>query len=232
MNLMLRGLRKILTKIGLPYLPHISWSFSQDGEDIVLKSFYERYSKDYQGFYVDIGAHHPFRFSNTYLFYRQGWRGINVDATPGSMRLFNKYRKRDINIEAGIGLQNEELTFFCFNDPALNTFDKKQAKSWENHIHNYKIIKEIPVKVLTLKGLLDTYLQPKVPIDFFSIDVEGFDLNVLHSNDWEKYKPKFILTESYGEDNLLNDISNLLTQKGYRLVARVHRTVIFSIESF
>lgn len=53
------------------------------------------------GFYVDVGAHHPMRFSNTYFFYRMGWSGINIDAMPGSMKEFKKYRRRDINLELG-----------------------------------------------------------------------------------------------------------------------------------
>lgn len=52
--------------------------FSQEG-DIRL------FNDSSSGIYVDIGAHHPFRFSNTYVFYKRGWRGINVDAMPGSM---------------------------------------------------------------------------------------------------------------------------------------------------
>ena len=74
-------------------------SYSLQGEDMVLK---ELFADKNQGFYVDVGAHHPFRFSNTYLFYKKGWRGINIDAMPRSMELFDKFRPRDINIECGV----------------------------------------------------------------------------------------------------------------------------------
>lgn len=73
--------------------------YSQEGEDLLLSRILGD-KKD--GFYVDVGAHHPFRFSNTYLLYKQGWRGINIDAMPGSMKLFNRFRPRDINIECGV----------------------------------------------------------------------------------------------------------------------------------
>ncbi len=76
-------------------------SYSIEGEDRIVRSLF--WEKRDTGFYVDVGAHHPFRFSNTYLFYTQGWRGINIDATPGSMRAFKKHRPRDINLEIGIG---------------------------------------------------------------------------------------------------------------------------------
>ena len=76
-------------------------SYSIEGEDRIVRTLLWR--KHDKGFYVDVGAHHPFRFSNTYLFYTQGWSGINIDATPGSMKAFNKYRPRDINLEVGVG---------------------------------------------------------------------------------------------------------------------------------
>ena len=76
-------------------------SYAQDGEDVALAAFYDT-QKGYKGFYVDIGAHHPKRFSNTYFFYKKGWSGINIDAMPGSMHGFRLLRTRDINLEMGI----------------------------------------------------------------------------------------------------------------------------------
>ncbi|MCW5198180.1 hypothetical protein VU06_00335 [Desulfobulbus sp. F3] len=81
-----------------------------------------------KGFYIDIGAHHPKRFSNTFYFYRQGWHGINIDAMPRSMELFNKIRPRDINIEAAISDEKVELTYYMFDEPALNTLSKESAE--------------------------------------------------------------------------------------------------------
>ena len=70
-------------------------SYSQEGEDILLSRIFRNQKK---GFYVDIGAHHPTRFSNTYYFYKLGWRGINIDAIPQAsdyqdpIEKYNKYR--------------------------------------------------------------------------------------------------------------------------------------------
>src|SRR5437879_2682243 len=98
--------------------------FGQEGEDLILDRLMGGRTK---GFYVDIGAHHPIRFSNTYLFSKRGWHGINVDAEPGSMALFRKMRPRDINIESGVGERAGTMLFYRFNEPALNTFDEKEA---------------------------------------------------------------------------------------------------------
>lgn len=105
-------------------------SYSQEGEDIILRRIFECKTN---GFYIDVGAHHPKRFSNTYLFYKKGWNGINIDAMPGSMVLFRKLRSRDINIEAAITNEKREMSFFMFDEPALNTFDKDLATERINH---------------------------------------------------------------------------------------------------
>lgn len=91
-------------------------SFSQEGEDLVLKRVFEGQE---QGFFVDVGAHHPQRFSNTYLFYLKGWRGINIDAMPDSMEPFEDLRPEDINIESAISDVPEVLTYYLFNEPAI-----------------------------------------------------------------------------------------------------------------
>ena len=65
-------------------------SYSQEGEDMVLSRIFSDKNK---GFYVDVGAHHPIRFSNTYKFYKLGWHGINIEPNPDSFNLFTMYRK-------------------------------------------------------------------------------------------------------------------------------------------
>src|SRR5690554_5496726 len=87
------------------YGSHYKINYSQEGEDQVLKRIFENQNS---GFYVDIGAYHPFKYSNTMHFYRQGWRGINIDASKNSMVEFNKHRPKDINIELAVSDQIEQ----------------------------------------------------------------------------------------------------------------------------
>ena len=63
-------------------LKYLNCSYSQEGEDMVLARYLEGQKN---GFYVDVGAHHPFRFSNTYHFYLKGWHGVNIDPLWGMM---------------------------------------------------------------------------------------------------------------------------------------------------
>jgi FkbM family methyltransferase len=197
---------------------------------MIIKAFYENLPPDYTGFYIDIGAHHPVRYSNTQFFYDHGWNGINIDATPGSMSVFRKMRAKDINLEIAIGNGGKNLTFYCFNEPALNSFDEALSKHRHNTTH-FKIINEIPVSTYTLKEILDKHIGEKRKIDFLSIDTEGFDFDVLVSNDWDIYRPDYIITE----DDEMVDLTNLekskiyrfLKEKNYEITAKTKRNSIY-----
>jgi FkbM family methyltransferase len=203
-------------------------SYSQEGEDMVLARFLEHRPS---GFYVDVGAHHPKRFSNTYALYRKGWRGLNIDANPGSMALFHDIRPRDINIEAAISSAPQELTYYIFNDPALNTFQKDLALKRAGG--TYSIIKEVSIVTAPLRQLLDQYVPAGTVIDLMTIDVEGLDYDVLQSNDWSRYSPEFILVECFGaatlEEASSDPVARLLSQHHYSMVAKSMNTVFFKL---
>lgn len=166
-------------------------SFSQEGEDLILARIFERKTK---GFYVDVGAYHPIRFSNTHFFYKKGWRGINIDPMPGGMKTFDEIRPQDINIEAAVSDLEVELDYYSFNEGALNTFSDKLMKERSN-LEGYFIQFQRKIKTKKLSDILDEYLPKNQIIDFLSIDTEGHDLNVLKSNNWEKYSPQIVITE-------------------------------------
>jgi FkbM family methyltransferase len=204
-------------------------SYAQEGEDLILYRMI--YRKIEKGFYVDVGAHHPKRFSNTYFFYKQGWRGINIEPMPGSKRKFDKVRPRDINLEIPINSKEEELTYFIFNDQALNGFSK-DLSSLRNQSSDYKIIKTVNMKTRTLSSVLTEYLSVGQKINLLSIDVEGLDFEVLKSNDWRTYKPEFIMVEDK-EFNITQPaksaIYNFLQEMKYQLLAKTLSTLIFSL---
>jgi hypothetical protein len=201
-------------------------SFSQEGEDIALARLI---GQNKNGFYVEVGSHHPFRFSNTYLFYRKGWKGICIDPLPCSKIMFNKYRPRDIAIEAGVSKNNAQLKYFMFNEPALNTFDENLAKLRDG-LKNYKIIDEKIIKTTKLSDLLSEYINKNQKIDFYSIDVEGLDIEVLESNNWSIHRPDYIIAESNFND--LSDIKNdklylYLHEQNYSALIKTGSSIIF-----
>lgn len=202
-------------------------SYSQEGEDLILWVLLrERINRP--GFYVDIGAHHPCRFSNTCIFYKKGWYGINVDATPGSMRQFKRLRRRDINLEYGISCEEGEMTFFIFDEPALNTFSEELAREYQEK--GRKLIGKHTVATRTLASLLNEYMPAGTEIDFMSIDVEGHELQVLRSNDWRRYRPYILLVESLNiELTRLTDseLYKYLTSLEYEWIAKTFNTLFF-----
>ena len=180
------------------------------------------------GFFVDVGAHHPFRYSNTYLFYKKGWRGINIDATPGSMRAFNKYRPDDINLEVAVSQTSSGLYFYLFDDHAYNTFDADAAEKAQ--LAGAKFLEKVNIASRSLKHILNEHLTKNKKIDFLSVDVEGFDLEVLKSNDWIRYKPGYILVECLDTSlpEISEDSTNIyLISLGYSIFAKTVNTVFF-----
>ncbi len=119
-----------------------------------------------------------------------------------------------------------------FNEPALNTFDVGVAKQHENN-DNYKIEKIIEVQTRSLTDVLDEYSSIFHEIDIMTVDVEGFDLEVLKSNDWIKYRPKWILVEqlSLKDLSIVNfEINNFLVSKSYVLFAKTFNTLFYKNE--
>lgn len=204
---------------------HAIKSYSQEGEDMILQRLFEGQA---QGFYIDIGAHHPWRFSNTYHFYRQGWRGINIDAMPGSMKPFIKVRPRDINLEVPIAEEERQAQFFCFNDPALNTFDAVRAQKIERETP-FRLTQKVSLNTQRLETLLHQHLPANQVIDFMSVDAEGHDMAVLLSNDWQHFIPRVVLVEQF-VDNLVamdSPIHHFLTERHYVLFASTYNSKIY-----
>jgi FkbM family methyltransferase len=227
---MMRALKGIVRKAinQFAFGSDLQWrrpSYSQEGEDRILERYFG-FRK--QGFYVDVGAHHPHRFSNTHLFYKRGWRGINIDAAPGSMEPFHRMRRRDINLEIGIGETSGLAKFFIFNEPALNTFDEEMAKAHTQP--GWHIVSAVEVKLETLGNILKEHIPVGSKIDFMTIDVEGRDLSVLKSNNWNEFRPELILVESLGSgltELHAEDIVLFLKDVGYSVFAKTVNTFFF-----
>lgn len=199
--------------------------YSQEGEDVVLARLLKGRR---HGFFVDIGAHHATRFSNTYALYRRGWRGLNVDATPGSMESFRRSRPEDVNLEAAISDRREPLLFSLFKEGALNTFDQQLARSYIND--GWELKGTVELVPQTLAEILDRHLKEGQSIDLMSVDVEGEDLAVLRSNDWTKYCPKVIIIEALDTSLAHLDESSVvvfLKAKGFVPTSRLFNSIIF-----
>jgi hypothetical protein len=121
----------------------------------------------------------------------------------------------------------QELSYYVFEAGAYNTFSKELA---EKNAQHSTLLKKIVLKTQTLASVLDQYVSAGQEIDFFSIDVEGYDLEVLEANDWKKYRPKFVLVEDHGfdlETPTVSPIYNYLHSQDYKLAAKTDNTVFY-----
>ncbi|WP_204106193.1 MULTISPECIES: FkbM family methyltransferase [Spirulina sp. CCY15215] len=212
--------------------PYMLRSYSQEGEDMILRRILEKRTANQ--FYVDVGAYHPKQYSNTYFFYSRGWSGINIDAMPGSMELFKQERPRDINLEIPIAKEQKKLTYFQFNKPALNTFSENLARS-RDKIHPFKIIAQQEIETYPLKMILEKHLDSSKTIDFLSVDVEGLDLEVLQSNDWSKFRPNIVLIEILSSSlHSIQDcpIYQYLSKQNYHIYAKAFHTAFFVSDEY
>lgn len=198
----------------------------------MFRHFIEVEKQNETGFFMDIGAYHPTKYSNTYFFYKKGWRGINIDAKPGSMTKFNQKRPRDINLEMGVAIKSEQKEFYIFKESAFNTFSKLIAQNYQEQ--GQELLKKEIVTIDRLDNILNNYLPLEQKIDFMSIDVEGLDLEVLKSNNWQKYRPRYILIELHAEkmeEILKSDAYLFLIGHNYKLISWTVITLIFRDEN-
>lgn len=198
------------------YLPIITGTYSQYGEDNIIDKLLGYKNK---GIYVDIGANRPKMMNNTYMFYKRGWSGINIEPQTNLYNQFLKSRKKDINLNVGIGnSEDKTLDFYIFKEDELSTFSEEAKKYYIENGHEFDKTELVPIR--SLSRVIEEYSNKIHKIDFMSIDVEGFELDVLDSYDW-KIKPLLIVLESNGqnnnEQNVVSEHLKYLEKYGYYL---------------
>jgi len=186
--------------------------YSQFAEDISIRG---KFPADYQGFFVDVGCFHPFKFNNTWLLYKRGWRGVNIDIDDIKIEAFNMIRKQDENIAACVSDQTGSLKFYrngLFS--VMNSVDEEFGKK------HGQAVSEVPARSLT--SIIDDTRFSGRHIDLLSVDAEGHDLNVIKSLDFERYRPKLIAVETHEPtfDRVQETaLYQHLEQLGYTMVA-------------
>ncbi len=219
--------------------------YSQYGEDSFLQAYF-RQRQDLTpgqptarpalsqhgvgtGYWVDVGAHHPISNSNTYWFYRRGWRGINIDSAPGTRILFQRFRPGDTNVEALISDEETRLVFHHWDTPFLfNTVSADDARMVARRWGRES--RPVTLRSRRLDRVLDEQLPPGQPISFLSVDTEGHDLHVLRSSNWDRYHPELVLVEdhSMSEPHLAaSEVYRFMWSVGYEMYAWLRPTVVY-----
>lgn len=193
-------------------------SYSQYQEDLIIDSLLSCKNK---GFYIDIGANDPDILSNTKRFYLKGWSGINIEPNPSLYNKLVAIRSKDINLNYGVSSTKGALTFYVMSADTLSSFDKKAAVE-SGKLHGATLVNEMTVNTLSLTDVFNNYVQGSV--DFMSVDTEGYDLIVLGSNDWTKFRPYVVMVEVNQNDS---EIVRFMVERDYLLIYNNHTNGIF-----
>lgn len=165
------------------------FTYSSLNEDNII-DWLTGYKK--KGTYIDVGANNPDLISNTRLFYERGWRGINIEPNEKEFNLLVNARPEDKNYNCAIG-EGEKDIYEDNNETVGNTFDAELAKKRGL----------TATRKLKLKPLSEIFVENNIDkVDFITIDVEGFEHEVLKSNDWTKFKADVLCIEGSGYDYL------------------------------
>lgn len=207
---------RIRRKLSRSTGPHYKKSYSQCGEDLIVQFALEtmRVTKPA---YLDIGAHHPTLLNNTYIFYRAGARGVNVEPDPALIGRFHRARPADVNLNCGIGPEEGTLELHVMSVPTLNTFSAEQAQRYCEE-HGFRVMRKVPVPVKRFDQVVSEYFK-QAP-DFISLDAEGADLPILRSIDFGKYRPRVVCVETLtyshaGGGRKIEEIDVLMRGAGY-----------------
>jgi FkbM family methyltransferase len=213
-NLYIRNLKYYLKK-----------SYSQFDEDVFLNKYFNKK----KGFYIDIGCHHPFKNNNTFLLYKAGWSGINIDLNQISIDLFNIARPRDINICTAITNKNGLITYYLPDNNPLSseiTISKNFSKILKNH-HGNKY-RSFTTKGKTWGSIEKKYKKYIKSLDFLKIDVEGSDLKVLKSIKLDKLNPRLVMVEAAHFNKMGRiKIITYLKKKNYKILYDNKLNIIF-----
>ncbi len=188
-------------------------SYSANLEVVLLNRVF---GKRTIGFYIDVGAAHPMFENDTKALYDRGWSGINIEPNNTFFEVLDAERPRDYNLNVAISDAPGLLLFFEVKDTGLSTCDPDEADRARDK--GFEIF-ERQVKTETLRDVLEAVRPPK--IDVLKIDVEGFEPNVIRSNDWNRFRPKVILVEATFPETPVRrpDVAGpLLEREGYRRV--------------
>jgi FkbM family methyltransferase len=191
--------------------------YSQHKQDEYVYNHFFKNKKD--GVFLEIGAYDGVALSNTYFFEKElGWKGICVEPQQKQYELLVKNRKcicvnGCISDFTGKGLFLEIDGYATMLSGLVNKYDVNHLRRIDYEIEKFGGKKEeIEVDCYLLSDLLNKNSIKK--IDFCSIDVEGAELDILKTIDFQNYDFEIFALEN---NTGTADIRNFMYQKGYEV---------------
>lgn len=195
-------------------------SYCDDHEDLFIYNAAKRVLKKDSGFYVDIGANDGVTGSTTYYLEQKGWTGVLVEPNPELHKILQEKRPNSRLQKCLISDQNIDTFYIVKGEGNLHGLSRiEKSEKFSEHVAKHAgDIEEVDVKSMTFHDLLKTENAPAF-IDFVSLDVEGHELNVLKTFDFNAYEVFLFCIEdnSKGRSRVIEEY---LKERGYVLIAR------------
>ena len=214
--------------------PLLKKSFAQQGEDLILDRILSGVlKKDLFGnhTYVDVGGYDPVRHSVTYLLYLRGWNGVVFDPSVATTRLFRQWRKRDNVVNAVVGkTDNVDVDFYVKRSGAITQIgDQSPQGTKYPSLTDAKKFERHTFRQVNLNDELKR--QGITKIEFLNIDVEGAELEILKTFNFQYFKPSVIAVEIHGndiEECLKSEMAQIILSNGYQAVGSAVITQFFA----
>jgi len=205
-------------------------SYSQSGEDLVSLTLLQKLGVA-NPTYLDVGAFLPILGNNTYLMSRNGGHGVLVEPNVACIKELKSKRPGDIVLNIGIAFTEKEevADYYVLNHPQMNTFDGDEARRRETDSQRQTLIKEVvKMPLVPINKVIAEHMNGTAP-DYLSVDVEGLELTILKTLDFNKYRPKVICADTLtdGGMKMNNGSADFLTSKGYVVRGMTHANTIF-----
>lgn len=166
-------------------------TYAQNHEDVLLA---RALADTTSGFYIDVGAFDPTVDSVTHHFYELGWHGINIEPQPAYAAKLRDARPRDLTLQVALSDHRGTSTLYSISEgDGVATIDDVQIRRLREA---GMIIAEVEVPVETLADVCAAHCDPRTPISFLKIDVEGHERAVLAGGDWSRWRPRILVVEA------------------------------------
>jgi FkbM family methyltransferase len=188
--------------------------YSQIGQDCF---FIENIIKEARGGqFLDVGAHDGIATSNTYALEDQlDWRGVCIEANPSLAKQCAINRPMSCVIQAAVWSEEKQVEFELPHSG--NDFLSRIGGISHNENYFAADFRKVETISMTAQPLSKLLGADKLHFNYFSLDVEGAELEALKGIAWERTSFDYIALEFGHRNDFLKEIAEYLASKGYRL---------------